>query len=112
MIHRYVARDQKKSVSDETVLSIIRCPIVTEKSTLRTENGQYFFKVAKWANKIQIRQAVEKLFSVQVEHVNTLCMEGKVKRFRGRLGKRSDYKKAMVSLKKGQTLDLFKGAVS
>ena len=69
---------------------IIRNPVITEKATLVSENGQVIFDVSKSATKTQIKEAIETLFKVKVKSVNTLIRKGKVKRFRGRVGKRSD----------------------
>ncbi|WP_439815717.1 50S ribosomal protein L23 [Zavarzinia sp. CC-PAN008] len=88
---------------------LILSPVVTEKSTRATEHNQVVFKVPLDATKPQIKAAVEQLFRVKVEAVNTLRVAGKVKRFRGRLGVRSDVKKAVVTLGKGQTIDVTTG---
>ncbi|BDB95942.1 50S ribosomal protein L23 [Candidatus Hydrogenosomobacter endosymbioticus] len=102
MIHKYVNRDRKRSSSLERLFSIMRSPIVTEKSNLRGSDGEYFFEVAMDANKIEIKRAVEKVFSVKVKSVNTCVSYAKVKRFRGRIGHRSGVKKAMVKLIEGR----------
>lgn len=88
---------------------VIRSPIITEKSTMASENGQVMFNVASTATKPQIKNAVEALFSVKVKAVNTLVRKGKEKRFRGMLGKQSDVKKAIVTLEDGQTIDVTTG---
>jgi len=88
---------------------IIRNPVITEKATLVSENGQVIFDVSKSATKTQIKEAIETLFNVKVKSVNTLIRKGKVKRFRGRVGKRSDVKKAIVSLEDGQNFDFTTG---
>lgn len=88
---------------------IIRSPMVTEKSTMGSEHNQVTFKVPTTATKPEIRAAVEKIFGVKVKAVNTLRMRGKVKRFRGHLGKRADFKKAMVTLVEGETIDITTG---
>jgi len=88
---------------------IIRNPVITEKATLVSENGQVIFDVSKSATKTQIKEAIETLFKVKVKSVNTLIRNGKVKRFRGRVGKRSDVKKAIVSLEDGQNFDFTTG---
>lgn len=97
------------TVSRERAFEIIRAPVVTEKSTMGSEHNQVTFKVAKDASKPEIKLAVERLFDVKVEAVNTLVMKGKVKRFKGRLGRRSDYKKAVVTLAEGQSIDIVAG---
>lgn len=91
------------------VYDVLRAPLVTEKSTRATENNQYSFKVAPTATKQDIKVAVEKLYKVKVEKVNTINLKGKVKRFRGRIGKRNDTRKALVKLAKGQSIDLSAG---
>ncbi|MBU8539746.1 50S ribosomal protein L23 [Falsiroseomonas tokyonensis] len=98
-----------KVLSAERLYQVILAPVVTEKATRLNESSQVTFKVTLDATKPEIRQAVEKLFSVNVEAVNTLVMKGKAKRFRGRKGQRSDWKKAVVKLQAGQTIDLTTG---
>ena len=88
---------------------VIRKPIITEKATMASENGAVVFEVAMDANKPQIKEAVEELFGVKVKAVNTSVTKGKVKRFRGRLGKRADVKKAYVTLEDGNTIDVTTG---
>ena len=88
---------------------VIRAPVVTEKSTLASENGQVVFDVAMSATKAEIKTAVEALFSVKVKAVNTLVRKGKVKRFRNSLGVRNDVKKAVVTLVDGQSIDISTG---
>ena len=91
------------------IYEVIRNPVITEKATLISENGQVIFEVSKIATKSQIKEAIETLFKVKVKSVNTLIRKGKVKRFRGRLGKRNDIKKAIVSLEDGQNVDFTTG---
>jgi len=88
---------------------IILAPIVTEKSTLASENNQVVFQVSKTARKPEIKAAVEKLFGVKVKSVNTLNRKGKIKRFRGIKGKQSDVKKAIVTLEEGHSIDVTTG---
>lgn len=88
---------------------IIRSPVITEKATIASEQSKVLFRVAMDATKEQIKQAVEKLFNVKVTAVNTLVTKGKVKRFKGRLGQRSDVKKAVVTLAEGQSIDVSTG---
>jgi large subunit ribosomal protein L23 len=97
------------TVSRERAFEIVRAPVVTEKSTMGSEHNQVTFKVAKDASKPEIKLAVERLFDVKVEAVNTLVVKGKIKRFKGRLGRRSDYKKAVVTLAEGQSIDIVAG---
>ena len=84
-------------------------PVITEKSTLGSENNQVTFKVRIDATKPQIKAAVEEVFKVKVKQVNTLRVKGKVKRFRNIKGKRSDWKKAIVTLNEGEMLDVTTG---
>ncbi|MEJ8574757.1 50S ribosomal protein L23 [Microbaculum marinum] len=88
---------------------VVVAPIITEKSTLASEQNQVVFKVAPNATKPEIKAAVEALFSVKVKAVNTLVKKGKTKRFRGIKGKQSDVKKAVVTLEEGQTIDVTTG---
>ncbi|NND50467.1 MAG: 50S ribosomal protein L23 [Rhizobiales bacterium] len=88
---------------------IIVSPVITEKSTLASEHDQIVFNVARTATKPQIKEAVEKLFNVKVTAVNTLVRKGKIKRFKGRLGRQSDVKKAFVTLEEGQSIDVSTG---
>lgn len=93
----------------ELLYDVIQAPLITEKSTLASEFNQVVFKVAMWATKPQIKQAVEALFKVDVKAVNTLIQKGKVKRFRGEVGKRNNIKKAIVTLAEGQSIDVTTG---
>jgi large subunit ribosomal protein L23 len=102
-------RKRTVTVSRERAFEIVRAPVVTEKSTMGSEHNQVTFKVAKDASKPEIKLAVERLFDVKVEAVNTLIVKGKLKRFKGRLGRRSDYKKAVVTLAEGQSIDIVAG---
>ena len=96
-------------LSAERMYQVIVAPVVTEKATRLNEFSQVTFKVTLDATKPEIRAAVEQLFSVKVTAVNTVVMKGKTKRFRGREGQRSDWKKAMVRLAEGQSIDLTTG---
>ena len=93
----------------ERACDIVLSPVVTEKTTALSEHNQYAFRVARGATKPQIREAVETLFSVKVAGVNTIVVKGKTKRFRGRVGRRSDVKKAIVTLAEGERLDAMAG---
>ena len=88
--------------------TIVR-PVITEKSMLVSENGKVTFMVPLSASKDDIKAAVEAVFNVKVEKVNTIRQFGKTKFFRGRKGSRSDYKKALVTLAKGQNIDVTTG---
>ncbi len=96
-------------MTDVRHYDVIVSPIITEKSTMASESNQVVFNVARNATKPEIKHAVEALFGVKVKAVNTLLRKGKVKRFRGMLGKRSDVKKAVVTLVEGQSIDVTTG---
>lgn len=87
---------------------IIQMPLVSEKSTnLRAQENKYVFRVDRGANKLQIRRAVEELFKVKVEEVTTMMMHGRPKRLGRFEGRRPDWKKAIIKLKKGEVIELF-----
>lgn len=85
---------------------LVLTPVITEKATRGSEHNQVTFRVPLEASKPEIKAAVEGLFKVKVDAVNTVVLKGKVKQFRGRLGRRSDVKKAIVTLAAGQTIDV------
>ncbi len=89
--------------------NIILRPVITEKSTYASEYNQVTFRVPLSATKPQIKAAVEGLFDVKVKAVNTIRQQGKTKRFRGIKGRRPDYKKAMVTLEEGHSIDVTTG---
>ena len=88
---------------------VIVSPAITEKSTMASEQNQVVFNVAKKATKPEIKAAVEALFNVKVTGVNTLVRKGKVKRFRGTVGQLSDFKRAIVTLADGDSIDVATG---
>jgi large subunit ribosomal protein L23 len=96
-------------LSKEKMYQTILSPLVTEKATALSEQNQFVFRVAIDATKPEIKASVEALFGVKVLDVNTLVVKGKTKRFKGRPGQRSDWKKAMVKLAEGQSIDLTTG---
>ncbi|GEO82213.1 50S ribosomal protein L23 [Pararhodospirillum oryzae] len=96
-------------VPTERHYDIVRSPVITEKATLIGEHGQVIFRVPLDASKPEIKAAIEALFKVKVTAVNTLRAKGKVKRFRGVLGRRSDSKKAIVTLAEGHSIDVTTG---
>lgn len=100
-----MAKADKKDVK-EWMYTVVNSPVITEKATLGSEFGQVTFNVPREATKPQIKQAIEVIFDTKVKAVNTLVQKGKTKRFRGIMGKRSDYKKAIVTLEAGQTIDV------
>ena len=103
------AQQKKPIISKERMYQTILSPLVTEKATALSESGQVVFKVQIDATKPEIKAAIEGLFNVKVLAVNTMVVKGKAKRFRGRPGQRSDWKKAMVRLAEGQSIDLTTG---
>jgi large subunit ribosomal protein L23 len=96
-------------LNEERKYEIIRRPLITEKATRLSEHNQVSFIVSLDASKPEIKAAVEALFKVKVTAVNTLRQKGKVKRFRGRPGRRVDFKKAMVTLAEGHSIDVTTG---
>ncbi len=94
------------SLNKYHLASVLQAPIISEKSTIAAEkNNRFFFKVQKKANKKKVKNAVELMFSVEVDSVQVLNVKGKQKRFGGSLGQRSDWKKAYVKLKPGHDID-------
>ena len=102
-------RNKYNEVDLNKSYKIIYKPIVTEKATKLSEFNKVVFEVASKSNKIEIKGAVEKLFSVKVKSVNTILLKGKVKRFKGILGRRANTKKAIITLAPGNTIDLSVG---
>ena len=102
-------RNKFKEVDLNKSYKIIRKPIVTEKATRLSEFNKVVFEVSSKSNKYEIKGAVEKLFSVKVKAVNIINTKGKVKRFKGVLGKRNDVKKAVITLVEGNTIDISAG---
>lgn len=88
---------------------IVRRPVITEKATMASEANAVVFEVDKAASKPEIKMAIEALFNVKVKAVNTMITKGKVKRFRGRPGRRNDVKKAYVTLEDGNAIDVTTG---
>ena len=94
---------------DPDFYDLLRRPIITEKATNASENGAVVFEVSMKASKSDIKKAVEELFKVKVKGVNTLISKGKTKRFKGRMGRRKNIKKAYVMLEDGNTIDVSTG---
>jgi large subunit ribosomal protein L23 len=86
---------------------VIIKPVITEDATRMSEQGQYAFRVHIRSTKVEIRKAIEKAFNVRVKKVNTQVIKGKLKRVRYQLGRRANWKKAIVTLEEGQTLNLY-----
>ena len=97
------------TISSASACDVILSPVITEKAPMGSEYNQVTFHVPLGANKPAIRAAVEELFKVKVKAVNTIRQQGKAKRFRGILGKRPDYKKAIVTLEDGHSIDVTTG---
>ena len=105
-------RPRKKinsKISQNKAYQIILNPLVTEKSTQQSEFNKMVFSVPVNATKLEVKLSIEKIFSVKVKAVNTILLKGKVKRFKGVLGRRSNTKKAIVTLAPGNTIDLSAG---
>ncbi len=96
---------KKNNISEGQSLQIIEKPILTEKSTNLNQYNQYSFVVNRKSNSIQIKKAIEKIFKVKVLKVNTSIMRGKVKSFKGTVGYKKDFKKAIITLAEGNTID-------
>lgn len=94
---------------NHNLYDVIRNPIITEKTTMLSEYRKYTFKVLPEANKDLVKKAVELVFGVKVQKVSISNQKGKTKRFKGIMGKRSDLKKAIVTLEKDQSIDLAGG---
>ena len=95
----------KKTISSQRSLSILKSPIMTEKSTNLDQFNKYSFIVSRDSNAYEIRQAIEKIFKVKVKKINTLILRGKLKSFKGSIGYKKDQKKAIVTLAEGDTID-------
>lgn len=101
--------EKKAPVLKEAFYDVISRPVITEKATAASEHNKVIFRVRTDVTKAQVKEAVEGLFKVEVTGVNTINVQGKTKAFRGRNGKRIDFKKAIVTLKAGQSIDLSSG---
>jgi len=111
-------KETVKKVSEATVGSardtkeayrVLVRPLVTEKSTMMASHGKYVFAVDPKTNKIEVKKAIEALYGVKVDGVNILNQRGKIVFFGGRMGKRKNIKKAIVTLAKGQKITVFEG---
>ena len=97
------------TLTRQQMFDIVRSPVITEKATNASEHNPVIFRVPLTATKREVKAAVEGLFKVKVTGVNTIRVQGKLKRFRGRVGRRPDYKKAVVTLGEGQRVDVTTG---
>jgi large subunit ribosomal protein L23 len=104
-----MAKKQTATAVDNRHYDIVLAPHITEKSTMLSENNAVVFRVAGTASKPEIKAAVEALFNVTVTGVNTIVTKGKTKRWKGAAYKRSDVKKAIVTLAEGQSIDITSG---
>ncbi|HUZ74741.1 MAG TPA: 50S ribosomal protein L23 [Stellaceae bacterium] len=105
---RYIPR-ATIGLSRQQMRDLVRTPVITEKATAISEHNQVTFRVPLTADKRSVKAAVEGLFKVKVTAVNTIRIKGKTKRVRGRVGTRSDYKKAIVTLAEGSKIDITTG---
>ena len=104
-----MAKKQQKAVANARHYDVVLSPHITEKSTMLSENNAVVFKVASDASKPEIKEAIEALFDVSVTGVNTIVTKGKSKRWKGKPYQRSDFKKAIVTLAEGQSIDVTSG---
>lgn len=104
-----MSKSKKDVKVTEKMYDTLLRPVITEKAMKSSENGQVTFRIPLTATKTEVKAAVEALFGVKVKAVNTIRISGKVKRFRGKVGTRSDYKKAIVTLVEGHNIDITTG---
>ena len=104
-----MAKKPQKAAPDARHYDIVLAPHITEKSTMLSETNSVVFRVAPRATKPEIKAAIEALFNVKVENVNTITSKGKTKRWKGKPYQRSDVKKAIVRLAEGQSIDVTQG---
>lgn len=98
-------KNLRKTMSEERAINLIKKPIMTEKSTNLNQFNQYSFIVSNDSNSFEIKKAIEHIFKVKVTKVNTAIIRGKLKSFKGNLGYKKDFKKAIVTLAEGNTID-------
>ena len=104
-----MAKKQAAAAVDIRHYDVVLAPHITEKSTMLSDHNAVVFKVANTASKPEIKAAVEALFGVNVTNVNTIVTKGKTKKWKGQPYKRSDAKKAIVTLAEGQSIDITSG---
>ncbi len=104
-----MAKKQQQTAVDARHYDVVLAPHITEKSTMLSEQNAVVFKVASGASKPEIKEAIEALFGVNVTGVNTIVTKGKSKRWKGKAYQRSDFKKAIVTLAEGQSIDVTSG---
>jgi large subunit ribosomal protein L23 len=100
---------KQETKADARHFDVVLAPHITEKSTMLSEHNAVVFRVASGASKPQIKEAIEALFNVTVTGVNTIVTKGKSKRWKGKPYQRSDFKKAIVTLAEGQSIDVTSG---
>lgn len=100
---------ENKKLGRERLYTLIKSPVLTEKSNMGSELNKVTLNVSLDATKVEIKKAVEELFKVQVKAVNTLRVKGKTKRFKGIMGQRNERKKAIVTLAEGSSIDIASG---
>jgi large subunit ribosomal protein L23 len=98
-----------KQLDRERLYTLIKSPVLTEKSNAGSEQNKFTLNVLLDATKVEIKQAVEEIFKVKVKAINTIRVKGKVKRFKGILGQRNERKKAIVTLAAGSSIDIASG---
>ena len=98
-------KNLRKKMSEERAINLIKKPLMTEKSTNLNQFNQYSFIVSNDSNSFEIKKAIEQIFKVKVIKVNTAIVKGKLKSFKGNLGYKKDFKKAIVTLAEGSTID-------
>ena len=98
-------KNLRKKMSEERAINLIKKPLMTEKSTNLNQFNQYSFIVSNDSNSFEIKKAIEQIFKVKVTKVNTAIIHGKLKSFKGKLGYKKDFKKAIVTLAEGSTID-------
>ena len=104
-----MSKNAAKKDAAPWMYDLLSRPVITEKATMGSEHGKVTFRVRPDADKKQLKEALETLFGVKVTKVNTINVPGKNKRFRGIKGKQSDFKKAVITLEEGQTIDFMAG---
>lgn len=99
----------KGGLVEARLYDVIVRPLITEKATIAAEQNKVVFRISPTANKKDVKDAVEAIFGVKVKAVNTINVEGKEKKFRGQIGHRKDFRKAIVTLEPGQNIDVAQG---
>lgn len=111
MIHKYFLRDKARILTRATAYEIFKGPHITEKTAEFAKNNRIVVKVDMKANKIDIKKAFEMIFEMPVENVNTIVSKPRAKMFKGKVGKKSPFKKAIIEIKKGVDISKIAGAL-